>query len=1515
MSKRQRFCSLAYISNSKITEEMALDETKIRERKHFNDLVTYFDLFNLEDMDSVEEFNEGIQNISESGAKYRHTHVELRCLMGDEEYDRVYDKYTANSLKVTKYLKDAKTQIKALVRQAREAEKSDALGKAKHSVMVKVTVFQERLDEEVVRIESVQEGKASCDRYERFLDEYYNLLGQARIAYGDAFNIDIDCKPALDSIFVKIRDQILTYKTEISRLQKEEEADRTQKVESEKSNAEDKFLKQQTRSAEILSDEIKFRSDSLKKTCDTAALEDLDNNQIFERNKNLYSNLGRELRDIFHIYSEFQKIALTCGDSLKELSNSTRTMHEEVVSARNTYAQELHQLMTTRNITEETLRRSQDTVIELPKFKGYDSKLDIYSFRRQFEKLIQPGTQKKYWVDSLRTKYLAGPAFTLVEKIEDIDEIWKKLIESYGNVKLLLQNKIGQLDKLENLSKARGDENIANILAKVINLMTELSTLAKKYNLENKLYVGGGLEKIYCLIGESHERSFLKKNLSSEGTPSPSVDPLPEKTEWENLKKYLQKEHRLREKYVLLEKSKNVLGMKSKDKDKEKNNASVFDSAHVISEVLCLLCGKSGHTVSTDLRGAQHVDYVACEAWTKKSPKDRRMELQDKKFCFSCLSPGVIHTDEHTCPQKYVCPHDSHSTHKKGLHVLVCQVHMNDQANIELLDKYKNNFIFKRSKDFRNFTKELSLTYFSGGNTSHANKTKSNTAEMYKNARPDVKDSAIYMFQSINVDGEILNIFFDNGGGKIIVKKSALEILKKLGRASCPDPGPSKMFGVGGVETACEDGVYDISLPLKDGTNALFNGVCMETVTTDFPRYPLGAVEKDIHKECHHLGGQELVNRLPKLSDEVGGHTDILIGIKYLMYHPELIYRLPTGLSIFDSLFLSVDGTTGVVGGPHPKFTEVERRLFGSKRSAEDNTQASSPMMSACAYLTQSARTYRENFEVFTESSLVCESMPDLVCQMCGTQVYQNPIPCSDPTHVAKRPPKGAKTFDEVDTAGTEVLYRCEGCRNCETCKTSQRVDDISIADEAEQHLIERCVTVDIEECKTSHLLPFVVNPDTRIDQKAQERMAIKVYNGVIKSLNNEPLDKAAVIKSEQKLHDLGFVDYVDNLPVDIQKEIAENVKYIIPWRINYNSNSVTTPVRVIFDGRACPKGSVNINNMLAKGTNNMNNLISIMIRFQCSLHVFHTDISKMYNTIYLDKKHWRYQLYYWDGELRMGVAPRLKVIKTAIYGIRPSGNVAEYGLRKTAELTRSMYPKAYDVINKDIYVDDCLSGSNTIKERSEVTDQISCALARGGFKLKGITFSGKDPPENLANDDKISVTTGGVTYFPKEDKISIKVPEINFGKKSRGRKNPKTVGIFPEKLTKKHCVGVVYEIFDIVGKVAPLIASFKLDIRELHFDWDEVLPEDFRQIWKSNIEMIQEIRHIRYNRAVVPEDAVDLNIETIDTADASQSMICVAIYVRFKLKSGGYSCQLLFARTKIVPKDMSQPRAELLAA
>ena len=99
------------------------------------------------------------------------------------------------------------------------------------------------------------------------------------------------------------------------------------------------------------------------------------------------------------------------------------------------------------------------------------------------------------------------------------------------------------------------------------------------------------------------------------------------------------------------------------------------------------------------------------------------------------------------------------------------------------------------------------------------------------------------------------------------------------------------------------------------------------------------------------------------------------------------------------------------------------------------------------------------------------------------------------------------------------------------------------------------------------------------------------------------------------------------------------------------------------------------------------------------------------------------------------------------------------------------------------------------------------------------------------------------------------------------------------------------------------------------NLEWEDEIPSNLREVWLSDFKTMKDIGEIRFHRAVVPSDAVNLNIETIETADASNDLICCAIYARFERKGGKFSCQLIFARTKIVPADLTIPRAELMAA
>jgi len=68
---------------------------------------------------------------------------------------------------------------------------------------------------------------------------------------------------------------------------------------------------------------------------------------------------------------------------------------------------------------------------------------------------------------------------------------------------------------------------------------------------------------------------------------------------------------------------------------------------------------------------------------------------------------------------------------------------------------------------------------------------------------------------------------------------------------------------------------------------------------------------------------------LPILPQSVVGDVDFMVGIKYLRYHPKPIFQLPSGLTIYESIFKNPDGSRGVIGGTHHVFATIEKQFNG----------------------------------------------------------------------------------------------------------------------------------------------------------------------------------------------------------------------------------------------------------------------------------------------------------------------------------------------------------------------------------------------------------------------------------------------------------------------------------------------------------------------------------------------------------------------------------------------------------
>ena len=73
----------------------------------------------------------------------------------------------------------------------------------------------------------------------------------------------------------------------------------------------------------------------------------------------------------------------------------------------------------------------------------------------------------------------------------------------------------------------------------------------------------------------------------------------------------------------------------------------------------------------------------------------------------------------------------------------------------------------------------------------------------------------------------------------------------------------------------------------------------------------------------------------------------------------------------------------------------------------------------------------------------------------------------------------------------------------------------------------------------------------------------------------------------------------------------------------------------------------------------------------------------------------------------------------------------------------------------------------------------------------------------------------------------------------------------------------------------------------ERGLSWDDRIPDNLKPIWNSHFEVMHKIGKVKFKFAVVPEDAVNLNINTVDTADTSKKLACTTTYARFLKKDG----------------------------
>lgn len=110
-------------------------------------------------------------------------------------------------------------------------------------------------------------------------------------------------------------------------------------------------------------------------------------------------------------------------------------------------------------------------------------------------------------------------------------------------------------------------------------------------------------------------------------------------------------------------------------------------------------------------------------------------------------------------------------------------------------------------------------------------------------------------------------------------------------------------------------------------------------------------------------------------------------------------------------------------------------------------------------------------------------------------------------------------------------------------------------------------------------------------------------------------------------------------------------------------------------------------------------------------------DISKMYRQILINEGQRKYQRILWRPEPSQTI--KIYESNRVTYGNASSPYLAVRCLFQLAEENCERHPKASEIIRRDFYMDDLLTGANTVAELLDLQRNLSEILLTAGFELR----------------------------------------------------------------------------------------------------------------------------------------------------------------------------------------------------
>ena len=394
-----------------------------------------------------------------------------------------------------------------------------------------------------------------------------------------------------------------------------------------------------------------------------------------------------------------------------------------------------------------------------------------------------------------------------------------------------------------------------------------------------------------------------------------------------------------------------------------------------------------------------------------------------------------------------------------------------------------------------------------------------------------------------------------------------------------------------------------------------------------------------------------------------------------------------------------------------------------------------------------------------------------------------------------------------------------------------------------------------------------------------------------------------------QEYFDMGHAEQVPPSSMHLSQEKT----FYLPMHAVRKSSSTTTKIRAVFDASAKSSSGTSLNDLLLVGPTVHPTLIDVLLRFRTHRVALTTDVSRMYRAVLLPESDRDLHRFVWR---RSNSEPLQDYRMTRVtFGVSSSSFAANMCVKQNALDLAQEFPLASEAVHNSFYVDDGLTGADTIDEALKLQNELQTLFSRAGFLLRKWNTSELAVLKNIPTELRDSSTIQEIS----EADVYTRTLGIEWN--ARGDYFRLTVGEAPssECLTKRKLVSEIAKIYDVLGWFAPSTVCMKILLQrvwERKIEWDELVPPEILETWEQWRSELAVLTTVHLPRYYYPKSSKVTSVQLHGFSDASENAYAGVVYLRSVDESNHIHVSLITSKTKVSPiKRLTIPRLELCGA